>query len=229
MSEYYAVHRSGDSLAHYGIKGMRWGVRKAIQSGNDKALSKQFKKAQKKLAKLEKRGNSGKKYTSRAVKLAAASAAAGGLAVAGTKGVAKGLKAAGSAIGRAGHKHLGVGTGARRVAGSVNTGLTNAGKAVEKWGNSKTHLNFITRNGGKEHYVLNNGPAARIAAGAAGLGLAGAAGYNAYRAATAKRNRKKAAAFRSEMNKAFAGTKYANGSPTQTPKKTKKRRAGARA
>ena len=52
---YYAVERSTDHLTHYGVKGMHWGVRKAIERGGEKgarALSRQYAKAQKKLAKL---------------------------------------------------------------------------------------------------------------------------------------------------------------------------------
>lgn len=28
MASYYGVVRSGESLTHYGVKGMKWGVRK---------------------------------------------------------------------------------------------------------------------------------------------------------------------------------------------------------
>ena len=72
MSEYYAVVRVSDSLAHYGIKGMRWGVRKAIQRGNERVLSRQYQKAEKKLKKLsekadiEKQKAIAKKYNRRA-------------------------------------------------------------------------------------------------------------------------------------------------------------------
>lgn len=52
MSEYYAVVRSNDELAHYGVRGMKWGVRKAIERGNDRKLSRAYMKAEKKLAKL---------------------------------------------------------------------------------------------------------------------------------------------------------------------------------
>ena len=51
----YAIERNENYLAHYGIRGMKWGVRKAIASGNSARLSKQYAKAQKKLAKLDKR------------------------------------------------------------------------------------------------------------------------------------------------------------------------------
>ena len=58
MSEYYAVVRFGDNhLAHYGVKGMKWGVRKAIERGDDKALGRQYKKAMKKLNKLNKKAD----------------------------------------------------------------------------------------------------------------------------------------------------------------------------
>ena len=57
MSEYYAMIRSTDHLAHYGIKGMKWGVRKARAKGvttarGQRAMRRQYAKAQKKLAKL---------------------------------------------------------------------------------------------------------------------------------------------------------------------------------
>ena len=72
MSEYYAVIRSTDHLAHYGVKGMKWGVRKAIERGNFRALSRQYNKAQKKLAKLNRaadinaQNNIAKKHNKRA-------------------------------------------------------------------------------------------------------------------------------------------------------------------
>lgn len=52
MAEYYAVERTPEYLAHYGIRGMKWGVRRAIKSGNKEALEKHYKKAAKKLLKL---------------------------------------------------------------------------------------------------------------------------------------------------------------------------------
>ena len=113
MENYYGVTRSEEYLAHYGIKGMKWGVRKAIESGNQRKLSRQFAKAQKKLAKLEKRAASGKKYAARAAGLGAAAGLAGATAIAGpgrvaetimkgagkaTKGVAAGMDAVGRSL-----------------------------------------------------------------------------------------------------------------------------------
>lgn len=57
MSEYYAVQRSGEYLEHYGVKGMKWGVRKAVEKGNSRKLTRQYIKASKKLAKLQNNAN----------------------------------------------------------------------------------------------------------------------------------------------------------------------------
>ena len=57
MAEYYAVERSPEYLAHYGVRGMRWGVRKAIESGNKKALDRHYKKALAKMKKLNTKAN----------------------------------------------------------------------------------------------------------------------------------------------------------------------------
>ncbi len=57
MTSYYAVERSSNSLSHYGVKGMKWGVRKAIERGNSKALGRQYRKAERRLAKLQNRAN----------------------------------------------------------------------------------------------------------------------------------------------------------------------------
>lgn len=57
MAKYYGVERSEEYLAHYGIRGMKWGVRKAIERGNQRALSRHYIKAKKKLDKLTKRAD----------------------------------------------------------------------------------------------------------------------------------------------------------------------------
>lgn len=53
MAEYYAVERSTEYLAHYGVKGMRWGVRKAVESGNGDRLNRHARKAAQKLVRLK--------------------------------------------------------------------------------------------------------------------------------------------------------------------------------
>lgn len=60
MSEYYGVIRSSDKLEHYGVKGMKWGVRKALKRGGylgERKLDKQYRKATKKLARLNQKAN----------------------------------------------------------------------------------------------------------------------------------------------------------------------------
>lgn len=260
----YGVERSNEYLAHYGIRGMKWGVRKAIKSGNSARLSKQYAKASKKLAKLEKRAANTGKYARRAALMGAGAAAAGGLAAVGTAGVStfmknnakyagKASKGIGNAMVKGGQLMSKI-PGANKTAGKVITAgynlqankinnanaVYNAGRAVDAWGKSNSIArgvgnqaqNAIIRRGIKSGRIapatargvevnkaisgVSNNTIARVGAGAIGAGLAVGAAKNAYRAATAK---KKAAKFKSEMNKAFAGTKYANGGNRQGKKR----------
>ncbi len=89
MSEYYAVVRSTDHLAHYGVKGMKWGVRKAIARGDQKKLDKHFRKAAKKLAKLQDIGLNSNKSYAKAAAYGAAAAGMGGLALGGGSAIRK--------------------------------------------------------------------------------------------------------------------------------------------
>lgn len=264
----YGVERSEEYLAHYGIRGMRWGVHKAIKSGNSAKLSKQYAKASKKLAKLEKRATKTGKYARRAALMGAGAAAAGGLAAAGTAGVGSFMKnnakyagqavrGAGSAMvgagqvaskltrGKVGGKLIGAGYGLQSKGIKSANVVYNAGNAVDVWGRGNSigkkagatmykHLNSKAAPGlnkalikttgnnvaGLEQKLgrVSNNTIARVGAGVVGAGLAAGAAKNAYRAATAK---KKAAKFKSEMNKAFAGTKYANGGNRQGKKRRK--------
>lgn len=96
MSEYYAVQRSGEYLEHYGVKGMKWGVRKAVEKGNSRKLTRQYNKAAKKLAKLNARANIQTQQTKAAkygkfAKNSAGIAASGGLMMAGGTALGKHL------------------------------------------------------------------------------------------------------------------------------------------
>ena len=281
----YAIDRSDEYLAHYGIKGMKWGVRKALESGNDRALARQYRKASRKLAKLQKQATSGKKYARRAAMLGAGAAAAGGLAAVGTQGVGKAIRAggrtasylakpvgntmhgAGMALMRSGNANVQKvgaalyrgGTDTINAEHAIRNIGTHAGNAVSRWGKGTelaTGISNAAQNGlkgiskagggvvvekgfraaeaaGIKHPALalkndlpkvTNNTIARIGAGAIGAGLAAGAGYNAYRAATTKRAAKRAAEFQREMNQAFKGTKYANGSNGSSSGNKKRRR-----
>lgn len=226
-NEYYGVSTTpmDDYLAHYGIKGMRWGVRKAVVRGDDRALARQYRKAEKKLAKLEKHAQNGAKYSKRAKVLGGAGVAAAGLA-AGSRGIGKlirkapvdrltgaGAKMGASMAGSAGRAMLD-----NRVNGAIGNNLLRAGRTMRK----PTNIPVLGKVGASSVRNLNASNAskiARIGGGLVGAGLIGAAGYNAYRAATTKKAAKKAAEFRSAMNKTFAGTKYANGRPVSQKRK----------
>lgn len=71
MATYYGVERSSEYLKHDGVKGMRWGVRKA--------LDRHYKKAKAKLAKLK---SSDVKQTIKDGLIAGAIGAVGGLGAA---------------------------------------------------------------------------------------------------------------------------------------------------
>jgi len=150
----YAIERNDEYLAHYGIRGMKWGVRKAIASGNSARLGRQYAKAQKKLAKLEKQAGKSKKYARRAALLGAGAAAAGGLAAAGTSGVAaasrglgKGLHAVGNLAGAYGRTpgkmnpikraSTSAAVGIHRAANALNKVGSNTG-VINTWGNSNS-------------------------------------------------------------------------------------------
>ena len=47
---YYGVSPSSDFFAHFGIKGMRWGIRRAIKRGNHVANKKHHSKAKTKVS-----------------------------------------------------------------------------------------------------------------------------------------------------------------------------------
>lgn len=285
----YAIERSPEYLAHYGVRGMRWGVRKALERRDAAGLGRQYRKAQKKLAKLEKRAAKVNKYRRRAALMGAGAAAVGGMAIAnplsnrlgahraissgahliGSK-VAGGNPIAGtlgrvnnragmqfaqaaggnaasrvvsgahksldnlynfagknsvaSAAANAGHRGVtGIaGTIGSKVSSGKNAGIL-AGKQFAQGAGGNTaskvvsgaHQNLDKVSG------ISNGTLMRLGAGAIGAGLAVGAARNAYRAATAQ---KKADRFRSEMNKAFKGTQYANGGRSSQPRQGKKRR-----
>ena len=137
-NEYYGVASTpmDDYLAHYGIRGMKWGVRKALKSGNDRALRRQRIKAEKKLAKLEKLGANGKKFAKRAAAYGAGAAVAGAAAGLGTDKIGAGIKTVGTALGKYG-RTPGKGNALKRASTAVSVGMNKAGNALIGFGNKR--------------------------------------------------------------------------------------------
>lgn len=253
-NEYYGAASTpmDDYLAHYGVVGMKWGVRKALARRDAAGLGKQYKRAQKKLAKLEKKAEKTKTYARRAALMGAGAAAAGGLAAAGTGVVGRAMANAGEMARSSKNKTLRTIGQAVNVAGNAvndfgrSTSLSRGARkflnsdAVHNIGRSYVGVgNNVVKGAGqtidraasaasKNLNGVSNNTLVRLGAGAVGAGLAAGAARNAYKAATAK---KKAERFRNEMNKAFAGTQYANSasaSSSSTSNTTKKRRRNGR-
>ena len=206
MAEYYGVTRTPEYLMHYGVKGMRWGVRKAKESGSDKKLWRQYEKAHKKLSKLSAKADIGRQKSEQ---LKYAKAAAGGLAAAGI----------GSA-GALGFKSLRIKNG-RAFDNAISQimdsrGLSGSTKDVERFIANTPERITMYKGYTKRNHDLRNAQA--ISAGLS-LGALGYGGYAAARSLAAKRRQTpeghakavaKRDAWQKEMKSAFKGTKYAN-------------------
>lgn len=176
MAKYYGVERSEEYLAHYGVKGMHWGVRRAIASGNAKRLEKQYTKALKKAKKLNTNANisrSQNEYKGRMNDAVVAGVTGGAMA---------GLPLALRQLNRS--------TGSRTLGAGMIAGIP------------------ILYDSETTPYVTTPVGAGLVGLGAYELGK----GIAAKRRTTPKGHAKakaKAKAFRTEMAKAFKGTKYA--------------------
>ncbi|MDT3387317.1 MAG: hypothetical protein LIR46_06080 [Bacteroidota bacterium] len=232
MNEYYAVIRSTDHLAHYGVKGMKWGVRKAIARGNERALDRHFRKAVKKLRKLQDIGLHSGKYAAKSAAYGVAAAGTGTLAIGGTKITSKVL----TKLAKATPEHFR--NSAALAFSKINGGKVTSenkqalikkynsirsgdiGTGVENWG-KKPGITKVVND--KKATVLSNDALYRIGAGVITAGLAAKSAQNAYRAKNGAKYRQKASEFKNAMDNEFAGTKYA-GKYVVPPKRKKKRR-----
>lgn len=221
---YYGVTRSTNTLSHYGVKGMKWGVRKAILSGNARSLNRHYRKAAKKLAKLQDMGINHKKYAAKAAAYGAAAAGVGTLAIAPKKAIRAGLKVA--------HKIVGTET-------KAGFATTKAGYKLNNFLHGRTtiikpttrHLGSIVSTGSDGKVIRESisnktkglSISNRIYPGIVAAGLGAKAIQNAYRATHGKKYRKKAVEFKRQMDESFKGTPY-EGHYTLPPKRRRRRR-----
>lgn len=231
---YYSVERSTDHLAHYGVKGMRWGVRKAIATGNQKAVDKHFRKAAKKLAKLQDIGLRPGKYAAKSAAYGAAAAGVGTLAVGGTN-------MAGDILSSIGKKYASFGKHTKAQYETYQK-IRKASDDVKKWGNknyvTRPVTSYIENAGGEKELipgtkiyatktrfdpVITGNTIYRTGVGLVTVGLAAKSAQNAYRAKNSDKYREKAANWKAEMDDAFRGTKY-EGKYILPPKTKKKKR-----
>lgn len=233
MADYYGVQRSDKCLSHYGVKGMKWGVRKALESGNPYKLDRQFRKAQKKLQKLNLKANVDfqKAYAKKHFKRAGI---AGGIGLAGIGGIvaanaidkkAREILASQSIMSEKRRtrkkKIVGEGLGVKK-GDALNTGIAEAFQST--YGVDYKHPSFASDavNYHSEITASNKAPISKtkklkdISSGIALAGL-GTAAYQAGKGLAAKyrttvKGHAKAVAkrdaWKKEMDAAFKGTRY---------------------
>lgn len=268
MAEYYAVERSPEYLMHYGVKGMKWGVRKARQLGLNtgrgaKKLAKQYAKASKKLEKLNKNANvqeqhkAAEKYEKIGKGFRTAGRVGLGMAIPGTAGILAArlirpkiwdrarsdIEAAHieSDLRRAELNATDFSKHGYRNTNEMIDDMNRQSRAIEKRLENDVALAERTRDKRLDNNLKFDRVSGYIAPTGVGMALAGYGGYGinklkarkarklaskeGHKAAIAERD-----AWQREMNKAFAGTKYAgNSRKTQVKMTQKQKRAYERA
>jgi len=218
MAEYYAVERSPEYLAHYGIKGMRWGVQKARERGDSKALARHYRRAQKKLARLNRNADVNAQRAQQ-VKYAKRSGIGLGVSGLGVGGILASKALSGKYMKNihAAHDTFygGMDNRVQRMIQAMNAGDHKTYDAIQRE-RAEAYKKYVDTTDANFKKIGVSEKAKKVSAviDLAGLGYGGYAGARslaAYVRTTPKGHARAVAkrdAWKREMNSAFAGTKY---------------------